>query len=60
MLITVLLLVACSGSIATDLYIADIEDVTLDASTIYYTHAVLMMESPGSSSVEQLKTKIRE
>jgi len=59
-LITLILLVACSGSIATDLYIADIEDVALDPSVIYYTHATLMMESPGSSSVEQLKTKIRE
>jgi len=60
LMIIMMLFIACSGSISTDLYVADIEDAAVDASAIYYTRAVLMMESPGSSSVEQLKEKIRE
>lgn len=56
----VLFIVACSGSISSELYIRDILDIGANPSTVYYTTATIEMESPGEDSLEQLTMKMKE
>lgn len=52
--------VACSGSITSELYIRDLLDIGEDPSTLYFTAATIEMESPGQESLEQLTRKMQE
>ena len=57
---TVLFIVACSGSITSELFIRDLIDIGANPSTVYFTTTTIEMESPGEDSLEQLKLKMKE
>lgn len=55
-----LFLVACSGSVVSELYIRDLLDVGENPTAVYYTTATIEMESPGEDSLKQLTEKMQE
>lgn len=54
----VLLLVACSGSITSELYIRDLLDLAASPDQVFYTQGTVSVESFGSDSNEDLKEMI--
>ncbi|HPK64383.1 MAG TPA: hypothetical protein PLW57_05895 [Sphaerochaeta sp.] len=54
----VLLLVACSGSISSELYIRDLLDLAASPNQVFYTQGTVSVESFGSDSNEDLKEMI--
>ncbi|NLZ77650.1 MAG: hypothetical protein GX911_06745 [Spirochaetales bacterium] len=54
----VLLLVACSGSITSELYIRDLLDLAASPDEVFYTQGTVSVESFGSDSDEDLKEMI--
>ena len=54
----VLLLVACSGSITSELYIRDLLDLAARPDQVFYTQGTVSVESFGSDSNEDLKEMI--
>lgn len=54
----VLILVACSGSITSELYIRDLLDLAASPNQVFYTQGTVSVESFGSDSNEDLKEMI--
>ncbi len=55
-----LFVVACSGSIASELYIRDLLEIGESPDSVFFTTATIEMESPGEESLDQLIAKMQE
>jgi len=60
LLLVVLLIVACTGSLIADLFLSDVYELTSDTDLVYLTSATIEIESYSDEEDEELYSKISE